>query len=175
MNISIRKLQKEDIDQVIKIEEMAYGEHHWSRDSFINELDNNLSCYFAAVDEINRLLGYIGSWFIFDEVHITTVAVHKNFQRQNIAHRLFLKLLEEAYKRMVKYLTLEVRVSNLPAISLYTAWGFKDVGVRKGYYQDNNEDALIMFSENIFHEKFKMIYNKYREKFAEEINNDEKN
>ena len=60
---------------------------------------------------------------------------------------------------MIKYITLEVRVSNVAAISLYEKFGFKSIGVRKKYYQDNNEDALIMFTENIWHEKFKTVYN----------------
>ena len=59
---------------------------------------------------------------------------------------------------MVKYITLEVRVSNEPAISLYSKYGFKSLGTRKGYYQDNNEDALIMWTENIWHEKFKAVH-----------------
>ena len=65
---------------------------------------------------------------------------------------------------IIKYVTLEVRISNLPALGLYAKWGFKDVGKRKGYYQDNNEDALIMFTENIFHEKFKAIYNENKKR-----------
>ena len=65
---------------------------------------------------------------------------------------------------MVKYITLEVRVSNIAAIGLYEKYGFRSLGTRKGYYQDNNEDALIMWTENIFYDKFKENYNK---KYAE--------
>ena len=64
---------------------------------------------------------------------------------------------------MIKYVTLEVRESNIAAISLYEKNGFKSIGTRKGYYQDNNENALIMFTENIWHEKFKMLYNQNKE------------
>ena len=70
------------------------------------------------------------------------------------------KIIEDCYKENVKYLTLEVRVSNVPAIKLYEKYGFKSLGTRKGYYQDNNEDALIMWTENIFYEKYKNIYEK---------------
>ena len=69
-------------------------------------------------------------------------------------------LLNQCYKDMIKYITLEVRVGNKAAISLYEKYGFKSLGVRKGYYQDNNEDALIMWTENIFYDKFKSGYDK---------------
>ena len=163
-NITIRKMEKTDLEQVMAIEEEAYGEHHWSRESFCNELENNLSVYFSAVDENNNLVGYLGAWLIFEEAHVTTIAVKSDFKKQGIADRLMVELIDICYKNMVKFITLEVRVSNIPALGLYAKWGFSDVGVRKGYYQDNNEDALIMFTENIFHEKFKKIYNENKAK-----------
>ena len=166
-NITIRKMEKADLPQVMKIEEEAYGEHHWSKDSFCNELENNLSVYFSAVDENGDLVGYLGAWLIFEEAHITTIAVKPDHKKQGIADRLMIELIDVCYNNMVKFITLEVRVSNIPALGLYSKWGFKDVGVRKGYYQDNNEDALIMFTENIFHEKFKKIYNENKAKVME--------
>ena len=72
---------------------------------------------------------------------------------------MIIKILEDCYSAGVKYLTLEVRVSNEAAISLYTKYGFNSLGTRKGYYQNNNEDALIMWTENIFYDKFKSIFN----------------
>ena len=113
------------------------------------------------------MLGYLGAWLIFEEAHVTTIAVKEEYQKQGIANILMMTLIDECYKNMVKYITLEVRVSNVPALGLYAKWGFKDIGVRKGYYQDNNEDALIMFTENIFHEKFKKIYNENKAKIME--------
>ena len=88
--------------------------------------------------------------------------------KQQIHHpylnkQLMLHLIDECYEQMIKYITLEVRVSNIPAINLYEKFGFSSVGVRKKYYQDNNEDALIMFTENIWYEKFKTVYNKLLE------------
>ena len=70
---------------------------------------------------------------------------------------------------MVKYLTLEVRVSNEPAIKLYEKYGLKSLGIRKGYYQDNNEDALIMWTENIFYDKFKSVYEQNLEKLNDKV------
>ena len=165
--ITIRQMEKDDLTQVMEIEAEAYGEHHWSKESFLNELENNLSVYYSAVDENGKLLGYLGAWLIFEEAHITTIAVRNECKKQGIANRLMLSFVDKCYECMIKYITLEVRVSNIPALALYTSWGFSDVGVRKGYYQDNNEDALIMFTENIFHEKFKKIYNVNKAKITE--------
>lgn len=74
-------------------------------------------------------------------------------------------IIDECYKKMIKYITLEVRESNIAAISLYDKFGFSTIGTRKKYYQDNNEDALIMFTENIWYDKFKSNYKKLKEEF----------
>ena len=156
--LKVIPMQKDYLDEVIKVEEQAYGEHHWSKESFFNELNNQLAKYYCAFNEQGELVGYCGCWQIMEEAHITNVAVSPNFRRQNIGEALLIAIIKSCYKEMVKYLTLEVRVSNEPAIKLYEKYGFKSLGVRKGYYQDNNEDALIMWTENIFYDKFKGVY-----------------
>lgn len=158
MQIRIEKMQKSHVDDVLKIEEQAYGEHHWSKDSFYGELSNDLAFYYSAFDMEGNLVGYAGTWHILDEAHITTIAVRPDLKRKKIGEAILDKILEDCYKDEIKYLTLEVRVSNIPAISLYEKYGFKSLGTRKGYYQNNNEDALIMWTENIFWDKFKLKY-----------------
>jgi len=158
--ITIRKMEKEDIDTVIELEKSAYGDHHWSKESFLSELSNELALYYSAFDENGKLVGYCGSWQILEEAHITNIAVAPDFRRKHIGEALLKKTIDICYKNMVKYITLEVRVSNTPAIGLYEKYGFKSFGTRKGYYQDNNEDALIMWTENIFYNKFKSVYDK---------------
>lgn len=165
--INIKYMQLCDLDDVCRLEAEAYGEHHWSRDGFVNELENNLAKYYVARNADGSLLGYLGAWIIIDEAHVTTLAVSPEFKRKKIAQNLMKCFVDDCYKNMVKYITLEVRVSNEPAINLYKKFGFNSLGTRKGYYQDNNEDALIMWTENIWHEKFKAIYN--------EIENSEEN
>jgi len=167
--LKIIPMQKDYLDEVLKVEEQAYGEHHWSKESFFNELNNQLAKYYCAFNEQGELVGYCGCWQIMEEAHITNVAVSPNFRRQNIGEALLISIIKSCYKEMVKYLTLEVRVSNAPAINLYEKYGFKSLGVRKGYYQDNNEDALIMWTENIFYDKFKGIFEQNLENLSEKV------
>lgn len=162
-------MAKEDIDDIIRIEEASYGEHHWSKDSFYSELNNQIARYFCAFDGENNLMGYIGSWLVIDEAHITNVSVHPDYRRRHVGEALLSAVIEECFKNMIKYITLEVRVSNNPAIKLYEKYLFKSLGTRKGYYQNNNEDALIMWTENIFWDKFKEKYNQNISKLNEKI------
>lgn len=156
--IIIKPLKKEDIDRVSEIESQAYGEHHWSKDAFYSEVNNKVAKYYTASLESGLIVGYIGTWHIVDEAHITTIAVSKDYLRNKIAESLIVKSLQDCYNEFIKYITLEVRVSNIPAIKLYEKYGFKSLGTRKGYYQDNNEDALIMWTENIFSDEYKSMF-----------------
>ena len=124
---------------------MAFGEHHWSKESFYNELQNTLAHYYCAISNENNIVGVAGCWHIFEEAHITTLSVHPQQRKKGIAQNLLFQIIDDCYKNKIKYITLEVRESNIPAISLYEKNGFKSIGVRKNYYQDNNENALIMF------------------------------
>jgi [ribosomal protein S18]-alanine N-acetyltransferase len=169
IKIKIQPMQKSDVDEVLKIEEMAYGDHHWSKDSFYGELSNDLAHYYSAFDLEDNLIGYAGSWRIIDEAHITTIAVKPELRRKKIGEMLLIRILEDCYKNEIKYITLEVRVSNIAAIKLYEKYGFKSLGSRKGYYQNNNEDALIMWTENIFWDKFKLLYQTNIEKLKDYI------
>ena len=167
--IAIKQMYSDDIEEVVKIEEEAYGEHHWSKSSFYDEMHNNLAKYYCARLDSGEIAGYAGTWHIIDEGHITTIAVKPKYYRNHIGEALVVKILEDCYNEGVKYLTLEVRVSNEPAIKLYEKYGFNSLGTRKGYYQDNNEDALIMWTENIFYDKFKSRFEENRNKLKELI------
>ena len=156
--IYITPMKQSDVDGIVEIEKDAYGPHHWAKSSFYDELSNNLAKYYVAKTLDGELVGYAGTWHIIDEGHITTIAVKKEYMRNHIGEALIHSILEDCYNSGVKYLTLEVRTSNDPAIKLYEKYGFQSLGTRKGYYQDNNEDALIMWTENIFYDKFKQKY-----------------
>jgi len=165
---TIRKMKEGDIDDILQIEELCYGAHHWSKSSFLTELDNKISSYQSILNDKNQCVGYIGIWKIINEAHVTNLSVHPDYQNQKLAHRLLLSMIDECYHDKIKFITLEVRITNKRAIHLYEKFGFKSLGVRKKYYQDNNEDALIMWSENIFDKKYKDLYDKIRK---ETINN----
>ncbi|MBQ8476497.1 ribosomal protein S18-alanine N-acetyltransferase [bacterium] len=156
-NLIIKKMEIENIDDILAIEELSYGEHHWSYESFVSELNNSISSYNCALLD-NKCVGYMGIWKIVDEAHVTNLSVHPDYQNRKIAHRLLLSSIDECYQSKIKYITLEVRTTNEKAIHLYEKFGFKSLGLRKKYYQDNNEDALIMWSENIFDKKYKELY-----------------
>jgi ribosomal-protein-alanine N-acetyltransferase len=150
LKICIRRMQSNDLDGIMAIEPAAFGSHHWSLRSFENELSNDSGCYFAAVAaDTDELVGYSGFWLIGEEAHITTLAVHPDYQRQYIGERLLVNDILEAKKVGARWMTLEVRVSNERAQHLYYKYGFKSLGLRKCYYQDNNEDALVLWTENI--------------------------
>ena len=154
MSYVIKPMLKEDLDIVSEIEQDAFGEHHWSKSAFYDELSNNLANYYC-ITENDAILGYIGFWHIIDEAHITTLGVKTDCRRKKLGERLLRHAIEQCYEKEIKYITLEVRVSNAAAIALYEKYGFKSLGTRKKYYQDNNEDALIMWTENLFWDKFK--------------------
>ncbi len=146
--VEIRKPNIEDLEQVVQIEDEAYGNYGWSLKSFINELNNPCSIYLVAENNSN-IIGYIGAWQINDEGHITTLVVSKKHRRNHVADILLYNLLTLLTKKGIKWLTLEVRVSNQAAINLYNKFKFKQLGIRKKYYQENNEDALLLWTENI--------------------------
>lgn len=154
----IVKMEHCDIEEILQIEERCYGPHHWSYESFVIELNNKISSYRCVKDENGKCLGYLGIWKIVDEAHVTNLSVHPDFQNKKLAHRLLLDAIKECYKEKIKFITLEVRTSNTRAIHLYEKFGFNSLGLRKKYYQDNNEDAIIMWSNNIFDKKYKNLY-----------------
>lgn len=150
------------LDSIMEIEAQCYGPHHWARESFASEINNSISSYSCATQE-GKLLGYLGMWKIVDEAHITNLAVKPEFQKQKVATFLIINAIEECYKDKIKFITLEVRVSNTKAKKLYEKFGFKSLGIRKQYYQDNNEDALIMWTDNIFSEKYKKLFEEQKQ------------
>lgn len=158
--LELRTLADNDLDEVMDIEPVAFGNHHWSRQSFLNELDNRLGKYYACVDSTTaKLVGYSGFWLIGDEAHITTLAVHPDCRRKRIGEVLLINNILTAREAGAKWLTLEVRVSNEKAQNLYFKFGFKNLGIRRHYYQDNSEDALVLWTENILRPEFLSLLN----------------
>lgn len=158
MELQIRRMTLVDLDQVMEIEPVAFGSHHWSRQSFTNELNSSGGIYFAAVNAASGLIcGYSGFWLIDEEAHITTLAVHPDYRRLGIGERLLINNIEVALEQKANRMILEVRVSNESAQNLYHKYGFKSLDLRRKYYQDNDEDALVLRNENISGPEFEKI------------------
>ena len=99
--------------------------------------------------DLASILGFAGLWLMVDEAHITTIAMHPNYRRRGLGEFMLVSLIDIAYNIGAKWVTLEVRVTNHSAQNLYRKYGFHEAGVRHRYYSDNNEDALIMWTEEI--------------------------
>ncbi|WP_230980988.1 ribosomal protein S18-alanine N-acetyltransferase [Rossellomorea arthrocnemi] len=142
--MDIRFMTVDDLDAVMEIENQSFS-IPWSRDAFLNEIEHNhLSTYLVAGDG-DKLAGYCGVWLVVDEAHITNVAVLPDYRGRGLGEALMRKIMGIAIEFGARVMTLEVRVSNAPAQHLYRKLGFQDGGIRKRYYSDNQEDALVMW------------------------------
>ena len=148
MNISYNIFSKEDIQGIFEISNLSF-KLPWSMESIKSEIDNPSAKYIVAKDmESNKVLGFIGIWIILDEGDITNIAVHPEFRNLGIGEKLLSSMIELCDSLNCNIINLEVRSSNLPAISLYKKLNFLEVGLRKGYYEDNKEDAILMQYKN---------------------------
>ncbi|HEY7002661.1 MAG TPA: ribosomal protein S18-alanine N-acetyltransferase [Gaiellaceae bacterium] len=146
--MEIRRLTLHDLDDIIDIENAVYPTP-WSRSMFAGELAKPSSLSLGAFDEDWRLIAYLIVSRYDDAWHIMNVAVHPESRRQGVASRLLDELFDLTAGGSRRGYTLEVRVSNATAIALYERFGFEPSGIRRGYYTDNREDALIMWKDPI--------------------------
>lgn len=143
-NIVIEKMREKHLDAVMEIERQAFTVP-WSRESFEMEITRNRCAYYIVALMKEKVVGYGGMWLVVDEAHITNIAVHKDYRGMGVGKKIVESLIEEAKRRKLDAMTLEVRQSNYVARHLYEKYGFVPFGRRKGYYSDNNEDAIIMW------------------------------
>lgn len=143
--IQIIDMTAEHLEAVHEIDKSAF-KNPWSLKDLSKEINENKhAIYKVAVTETGLVAGYAGLWHIINEGHITNIAVAAPYRRKGIADKLVEAIIASANKLEMIGLTLEVRVSNAAAISLYKKHGFKEEGIRKRYYSDNGEDAIIMW------------------------------
>lgn len=142
--LTLRRMTLYDIDQVLQVERKCFTAP-WSRQAFVTELAQNQFAHYLVAEYQGTVIGYAGVWLIIDEGHITNIAVHPDFRGLKLGETLLRTLANHCAAHGILRMTLEVRVSNTVAQNLYQKVGFVDVGVRKGYYTDNNEDAMIMW------------------------------
>jgi ribosomal-protein-alanine N-acetyltransferase len=152
LEATIRPMTVGDIPAVVAIDRMSFP-NPWPERSYIYELQYNPSSrlYVAEICEDGefRVVGFIGYWFVIDEAHISTVAVHPNFRGYKLGDRLLAKALRSVEEMGGCLVSLEVRESNQVARGLYKKYGFKHVGRRKRYYRDNQEDAILMSLDDL--------------------------
>ena len=143
--MKIENMNASHVAQIAQLEKICFSDP-WSENSIASELENKLAFWLVATEE-DRVAGYIGSQTVMDETDMMNVAVHPDFRRKGIAEALVKDLVENLKKMGSHCLTLEVRASNTPAITLYEKLGFTEIGRRKNYYRNPREDALILRKE----------------------------
>ncbi len=137
-------MREEDIDQVLEIEHASFTTP-WSREAFYNELNMNKFAIYIVLEIDKKVVGYCGVWIVVDEAHVTNIAILPDYRGKKLGDALMQNLFEVAKTMGAKSMTLEVRVTNYIAQSLYRKFGFQNGGLRKNYYTDNHEDALVMW------------------------------
>ena len=152
INIRIRPMLLADVEQVVQIDKLSFT-LPWSERTYRLELTENTAAYLIVAELEDQpkqpVVGYIGFWFIVDEAHISTLAVHPDSRGQGIGRRLLEEALIEALHRGADLVTLEVRASNQRPIDLYKKFGFQVKAMKPRYYRDNHEDALLMILDDL--------------------------
>ena len=146
MTYDINLMTSAHLDQVAELEQICFSDP-WSRRMLSEHLENECAATLVAQGEDGTVLGYAGLLYILDEGYITNVAVHPDYRRQGIAGELLSVFYRFAEGNNLAFLTLEVRESNAAARTLYAKHGYKEVGVRKNYYDHPKENAIIMTLE----------------------------
>ena len=156
VEITIKPISVDDIESILILDLLCFG-GLWSIDSYRRELTNDNSHFLGIsvaqtlAPELDGLIGFGCFWAILDEAHITLLGIHPQYQRQGLGKLLLSALLDKARTIDMARATLEVRASNQGAIYLYEKYGFQTVGRRKKYYQDNDEDGVIMWRGGLQH------------------------
>ena len=195
MPYALRPMEGEDLDQVAEMERESFPTL-WPPTSYRRELKNRQAEYAVCVRDEEyvtlpakqrngllgllgrrnkpreparrqRLVGFVGLWFMAGEAHVVTIAVREPYRRNGLGELLLIGALEMALRRGQQVVTLEVRVSNEPAKALYEKYGFSKVGLRRGYYSDNREDADIMTTEKLSSQSFLELFARRRAEFEE--------
>lgn len=143
MMVKIVDTQLGHIDDILELEKMCFS-MPWTREQLVSQLPDDMHIFLAAEDERGRAIGYIGLMYVLDEGYISNIAVSPEHRRQGIADMLLNDLMTRAQEKKLSFLTLEVRQSNMPAQNLYKKHGYIEVGLRRNYYSQPTENAVLM-------------------------------
>ncbi len=170
--LAIEVMREADVGTVQEIEREIFATP-WPRNAYYRELASRASAHYVvlrqegmveppagqvAPDFDRTIIGYGGMWRMYDEAHVTTIGVRRDLQRRGYGRVLFAGLVQAAYDMGAKWITLEVRTTNENAMRMYENFSFKVIGRRKGYYTDNAEDAIVMWSDSIHSPRFRRAY-----------------
>lgn len=142
--VRFRKMTLEDLDAVYEIEVLSFT-LPWTKDAFYHEMVTNEHAYYVIAETAEGVVGYCGMWLVMDEAHVTNIAIHPDQRGKKLGGGLMQAAIDTAKEHGAVLMTLEARVSNTVAQNLYRKLGFKNGGIRKRYYTDNYEDAIVMW------------------------------
>lgn len=142
--ITYRRMTADDVEAVYAIE-LATFPTPWTLDSFHYEMRENKYAHYIIAEDVTGIIGFCGMWLVIDAAQITNVAVVESVRGKGIGEALMREAMRVAREAEMEVMSLEVRVTNIVAQNLYRKLGFQDGGIRKGYYTDNGEDALVMW------------------------------
>jgi len=148
LDVTLVPMRRRHLRTVLRIESQVYP-RPWTASLFMSELTMRTSRSYYVAKVGATVIGYSGTMLVGEDAHVTTIAVDPDWQRHKMATRLMINIARDAAERGAKHLTLEVRVSNAGAQEMYRAFGFHPAGIRKGYYIETNEDALVMWADDI--------------------------
>ncbi|EKE31373.1 ribosomal-protein-alanine N-acetyltransferase [Salimicrobium jeotgali] len=140
----VRRMTTEDISRVVQVERATFPDP-WPEDTFLEELEYNPYAVYFLIEDKGKVIGYCGIWLVYEEAHITNLAIHPESRGKRYGQRLFAEVMARAKQAGVLQITLEVRVTNTTAQHMYRRFGFKPGAIKKSYYPDNGEDALVMW------------------------------
>ncbi len=140
----IERTREDHISQIYEIEKATFTVP-WSKNALYQDIVENMLSYYVTAFYKDNIVGYGGMWIVDDEAHITNVAVHKDYRGYGIGNAILSALILKCKISNIRYMSLEVRVSNVTAQKLYLKHGFEIEGLRKRYYSDNHEDAYVMW------------------------------
>ncbi|RIU88348.1 ribosomal-protein-alanine N-acetyltransferase [Oceanobacillus picturae] len=142
--ITIRKMEIADVDQVMEVERVSFTTP-WTTDIFYQEIVDNQYAYYYVIEWNGRIVGYVGTWVVLEDAQVTNIAIMPELRGNKLGEKLFQYMLLQVKLIGTTRLSLEVRESNIPAQKLYRKFGLVPGGIRKNYYTDNQEDAIVMW------------------------------
>lgn len=141
--VRIRKMHENDLNEVSKINHLSFNDP-WPKQIFADEINDNEFATYFVLEANDVLIGYVGIWFVFDDAQITNIAVHPDYRGQSYGEQLFFHAMKHSMLHHMNSLSLEVRISNIKAQRLYRKFGLTPISIRKKYYKNNGEDAIVM-------------------------------